>query len=67
VRKHDLEIEEICCANDRFVSKMTPKLRTESTGESMTLLGRIIEFRELLCLTKDEKLGFRGIKRQEIR
>jgi len=24
--KHDLEIEEICCANyDRFLSKMTPK------------------------------------------
>jgi len=29
--------------------------------------GRIIEFRELLWQTKDEKLNFRGIKRQEIR
>jgi len=40
LREHDLEIEEICCANDRFLSKMTPILRAESTGESMTLLGR---------------------------
>jgi len=40
LRKHDLEIEEICSANDRFLSKMTPRLRAESTGESMTLLGR---------------------------
>jgi len=39
LRKHDSEIEEICCANDRFLSKMTPRLQTESTGESMTLLG----------------------------
>jgi len=31
-------IEEICCANDRFLSKMTPRLRAESTV--MTLLGR---------------------------
>jgi len=38
--KHDLEIEEICCANDRFVTKLTPKLRAESTGESMTMKGR---------------------------
>jgi len=38
--KHDLEIEEICCTNDRFLSKMTPRLQAESTGESMTLLGR---------------------------
>jgi len=36
--KHDLEIAEICCANDRFLSKMTPRLHAESTG--MTLLGR---------------------------
>jgi len=34
LRKHDLEIEEICCA------KMTPRLRAESTGDSITLLGR---------------------------
>jgi len=40
LRKHDLEIEEICCANDRFLSKMTPRLRAESKGESLTLLGR---------------------------
>jgi len=40
--KHDLEIAEICCANDRFLSKMTPRLRAESTGESMTLLGRLM-------------------------
>jgi len=40
LRKHDLEIEEIYCANDRFLLKMTPRLRAESTGESMTLLGR---------------------------
>jgi len=40
LRKHDLEIEEICWTNDRFLSKMTPRLRAESTGESMTLLGR---------------------------
>jgi len=40
LRKHDLETEEICCANDRFLSKMIPKLRAESTGESMTLLVR---------------------------
>jgi len=38
--KHDLEIEEICCANDRLLSNMTPRLRAESTGESMALLGR---------------------------
>jgi len=38
--KHDLEIEEICCANDIFFSKMTPRLRAESTGVSMTFLGR---------------------------
>jgi len=38
--KHDLEIEEISCANDRFISKMTRRLQAESTGESMTLLGR---------------------------
>jgi len=25
---------------DRFLSKMTPRLRAESSGESMTLLGR---------------------------
>jgi len=37
LRKHDLEIEEIFCANDRFLSKMTPRLRAESTGESMTM------------------------------
>jgi len=29
-RKHDLQIEEICCANERFLSKMTPRLRAES-------------------------------------
>jgi len=41
--KHNLEIEEICCAiNDRILSQMTPRLRAESTGESK-LLGRIIE------------------------
>jgi len=40
LRNHDLEIEVICCANDRFLSKMTQILRAESTGESMTLLGR---------------------------
>jgi len=34
LRKHDLEIEEICCANDRFLSKMMPRLRAETTGES---------------------------------
>jgi len=38
--KHDLETTEICCANDRFVSKMIPSLRAESTGKIMTLLGR---------------------------
>jgi len=37
LRKHDLEIEEICCANDRFLSKMTPRLRAKSTGESMQI------------------------------
>jgi len=37
LRKHDLEIEEIRCANDRFVSKMTPRLRAESTGLLLTL------------------------------
>jgi len=36
--KHDLEIEEICCANDRLLLKMTPRSRAESTGASMTLL-----------------------------
>jgi len=40
LRKHDLEIEDICWTIDRFVSKMTPRLRAELTGESMTLLGR---------------------------
>jgi len=38
--KHNLEVEEICCTNDRFLSKMTPRLRAESKGEIMTLLGR---------------------------
>jgi len=38
--KHDWEIEEICWANDRFSSKMSPRLRAESTSEGMTLLGR---------------------------
>jgi len=32
--KHDLEIEDICCANDRFLSKMTPILRAKSTVTS---------------------------------
>jgi len=40
LRKHDLEIEDKCCANDRFLSEMTPRLRVKSTSESMTLLGR---------------------------
>jgi len=40
LRKHDLEIEEISFASDGFLSKMTPRLQTESTGESMTLLGK---------------------------
>jgi len=31
---------DICYANDRFLSKMTPRLRAESIGESMTLLSR---------------------------
>jgi len=39
-RKYDLEIEEIYCANERFLSKMTARLRAESTRESMTMLGR---------------------------
>jgi len=38
--KHDLEITEICCANVRLLAKMTPRLRAESIGESMKLLGR---------------------------
>jgi len=38
--KHDLKTVEVCCANDRFISNMTPRLRAESTGASMTLLGR---------------------------
>jgi len=40
MRKHDLEIEEICWANNRFSSKMTPRSRAKSTGESITFLGR---------------------------
>jgi len=40
LRKRDLEIAEIFCANDGFLSKMTPRLWADSTGESMTLLGR---------------------------
>jgi len=36
--KHDLATAEIYCANDRFLSKMTPRLRPESTGKSMILL-----------------------------
>jgi len=40
LRKRDLKIKEICCANNRFLSKITPRLRKELTGESMTLLGR---------------------------
>jgi len=32
LRKHDLEIEEICCANDRFLLKVTPRLRAESNN-----------------------------------
>jgi len=51
LRKHDLEIEEICCANDRFLSKKTPRLRAESTCESMTFLGRwIVVLLSLLSL-----------------
>jgi len=42
--KHNLKIEEICCANDRFLSKMIPRLRAESTDESTTLLGRHSKF-----------------------
>jgi len=38
--KHDLETAETCCGNDRFLSTMTPRLRAESTGERMKLLGR---------------------------
>jgi len=42
--KHHLETAEICSATDRFydkfLSKMTPRLRAESAGENMTLLGR---------------------------
>jgi len=30
--RHDLEIEEICCATERFLSKMTPRLRAESSS-----------------------------------
>jgi len=40
LRKHDLEVEQICCTHDRLLSKMTPRFRAESTGESITLLGR---------------------------
>jgi len=40
--KHDLEVEEICCANDIFLSKKTPRLRAETTGKSMTLLSRLM-------------------------
>ena len=37
-RKHDLEIAEMCLENARLFSKMTPKLRAESTGVSVTSL-----------------------------
>jgi len=38
--KQDLERAEISCANDKCLSKMTPRLRAESTGESTILLVR---------------------------
>jgi len=37
---HDLETTEICCANEKFLPKITPGMRAESTGKSMALLGR---------------------------
>jgi len=46
--KHDLESAEICCSNDIFISKITPRWRAKSTGERMTLLGRWLV--GLLCL-----------------
>jgi len=38
--RQDLETAKICWTNDRFSSKITPRLRAESTGENMTLLGK---------------------------
>ena len=47
-RKQDLEIEEMCSEKVILLSKMTPKLRAEVTGERVTLLGR--EMIELVSL-----------------
>jgi hypothetical protein len=40
--RHDLETAEMCSKKLTIVSKMTPKLRAEVTGERITLLGRQI-------------------------
>jgi len=49
---------------------MTPRLRAESTGESMTLLGSrmvgLLSLESCCFFLKDEKLSFRRIKIHEI-
>jgi len=47
-KKHELETAEICCANDRFLSKITLRLWAESTGVNMIMLGKLMV--ELLSL-----------------
>jgi len=39
-QNEDLETAEIGCANDIFLSRITIRLRAESTGDSMTLLAK---------------------------
>jgi len=36
-RKHDLDTDEICSEKVRYESKITPKLRAESGGVTVTL------------------------------
>ena len=42
MKKHVLETEEMNRARVRFLSKMTPRLRAQSTGETVTLFGGVI-------------------------
>jgi hypothetical protein len=42
ITNKDLKKAEICSEKDNIESKMTPKLRAKSTGDSVTELGKDI-------------------------
>jgi hypothetical protein len=42
MQRQDLEKAEICSEKEKVGSILTPKLRTESTGDSVTELGKNI-------------------------